>query len=119
MAGSSTLAIWCVNYRHQVTCRALRRFIADHQLLVIESMRHGGSLAVGLDIVVISVDGEPRRLFSGRAGDSFRLQPGEWASDLKRADAGSYVELLVPLPADRAQASSRSSSYDANGSPPL
>jgi hypothetical protein len=32
------------------------------------------------------------------------IQPGEWAAALELADAGSYVELLVPLPTDEQNA---------------
>jgi hypothetical protein len=82
----------------------LKGFITDHQLRVIEAIRRGGSLAIGLDITASCVDGEPGRLLSGSANESFNLQSGEWSSALERADAGSYVELLVPLPANQEHA---------------
>lgn len=73
-------------------------FIADHQLRVIEAIRRGVALWVTLELHVTSVDGEPGHLLRGWGTEQFAIQPGEWASALELADAGSYIELLVPLP---------------------
>src|SRR5207245_8734677 len=46
----------------------------------------------------------PRQLLESWGIENFAIQSGEWAEALERVDAGSYVELLVPLPANRQHA---------------
>jgi hypothetical protein len=82
----------------QATEALLTGFIADHQLRVIEAIRRGAALWVNLELAVTTVDGEPGRMLRGSATEHFGIQPGEWAQALESADAGSYVELLVPPP---------------------
>jgi hypothetical protein len=91
-------AAYFVNPTAQATETLLTGFIADHQLRVIEAIRHGAALWVSLELTVTTVDGEPGRMLRSSATEQFDIQPGEWAQALERADAGSYVELLVPLP---------------------
>ena len=93
-----------INPMSQATQVTLSGFISDHQLRVIEAIRRGGPLSVHLDMIVACIDGEPGRMLSGSAGEAFFIQSGEWAEALERADAGSYVELLVPLPANEQNA---------------
>ncbi len=71
---------------------------------VIEAIRRGGPLSVHLDMIVTCIYGEPGRMLSGSTTETFFIQPGEGADALERADAGSYIELLVPLPANKQHA---------------
>jgi hypothetical protein len=87
-----------INPPTQGTQIGLKGFISDHQLRVIEAIRRGAALWVSLELHVTCADGEPGRLLRGWATEPFDIQPGEWAAALELADAGSYVELLVPLP---------------------
>lgn len=87
-----------INPITQGTGTTLSGFIADHQLRVIEAIRRGAALWVSLTLTVTCIDGEPARLLRESATENFNIQPGEWATALEHADAGSYVELLVPLP---------------------
>jgi hypothetical protein len=55
---------------------------------------------------MMCVDGEPGRLIEGWGIETFSIQSGEWAEALERVDAGSFVELLVPLPTNKQLANS-------------
>jgi hypothetical protein len=79
----------------------LTGFITDQQFRIIEEIRHSRSLWISLELTMTCVDGEPPRLIRGWGTENFDIQSGEWAEALERVDAGSYVELLVPLPSNK------------------
>jgi len=82
----------------------LKGFITDHQLRVIEEIRNGVALWVNLELAVTCLDGDPRQLLESWGNEPISIQSGEWAEALERVDTGSYVELLVPLPANKQHA---------------
>lgn len=61
-------------------------------------------LWVTLQISMTCVDGDPAQLVGGMGELGFDLPSGEWAQELERVDAGSYIEILVPLNSDNEHA---------------
>jgi hypothetical protein len=90
-----------INPITQATRATLKGFITDQQFRIVEEIRRGGVLWISLDLIMTCVDGEPARLIEGSGNENISIQSGEWAEALERVDGGSYVELLVPLPANQ------------------
>ena len=83
----------------------LTGFVSDEQLRVAEALRAGAEhIWVTLQVSVTCVDGDPPQLVSGTGELGFDLPSGEWAQELERVDAGSYIEILVPLTSDNEHA---------------
>ncbi|MET8361261.1 hypothetical protein [Micromonospora sp. NPDC005171] len=78
----------------------MRGFISDHQLRVIEELRADKRIWLILVMQALQVlqdEGKPAR-FAQRTGElAFDIGAGEWADNLEEVEAGTYVELLVPL----------------------
>jgi hypothetical protein len=87
----------------------LTGFLSEQQLRAADALRADGPLWVTLTFDIGAVIGDPRGLRSFRGELSFPVKVGEWCEELERIDSGSWVELLVPMPAnpDHAQMVSR------------
>ncbi|MEV7801940.1 hypothetical protein AB0O28_03210 [Microbispora sp. NPDC088329] len=81
-------------------------FVSDDQLRAAEELRRGAELWFTLALRVRTVDGELPTLVSYSGHLTFPVEAGEWSSQLERVDAGSFFEVLVPMPeaADHAAA---------------
>ncbi|WP_146175050.1 hypothetical protein [Umezawaea tangerina] len=80
----------------------LTGFVSDEQLRAAEALREGAEhIWVTLQVSVTCVDGDPAQLVGGTGEFGFDLLSGEWAQELERVDAGSYLEILVPLTKDK------------------
>lgn len=77
----------------------LTGFISVEQLRVVEELRSGnGSIWIILEVSATCVDGsDPATLVSGSGELAFDLLSSEWLQELERVDAGTYIEILVPL----------------------
>ncbi|MFF0176073.1 hypothetical protein [Micromonospora profundi] len=78
----------------------LRGFISDHQLRVIEEQRAGKRIWLILALKALQVlqdEGKPARFGEPTGELSFEVGAGEWAENLEDVEAGTYLELLVPL----------------------
>ncbi|MFJ6167262.1 hypothetical protein ACIQH6_19230 [Micromonospora orduensis] len=78
----------------------MRGFISDHQLRVIEEQRAGKRIWLILALEALQVvqdEGKPARFAQPTGELSFDVGAGEWADNLEDIEAGTYVELLVPL----------------------
>lgn len=83
----------------------LTGFVTDEQLRVAEALREGADhLWVTLQVSATCVDGDPAQLAGGPGELGFDVPSGEWARELERVDAGSYLEILVPLTSDNEHA---------------
>lgn len=76
----------------------LTGFISDEQLRVVEDLRAGGDLWFALSLNVWTVCGDPVALTAHTGSVDFSILAGEWGAQLERVDAGTFVELLVPMP---------------------
>jgi hypothetical protein len=64
---------------------------------VIEELRAGKRVWLILALRVFQVEGKPARFAQPTGELAFDIGAGEWAENLEQVDAGTYVELLVPL----------------------
>lgn len=94
-----------INPTQVATELILTGFVTDEQLRTAEALREGAEhIWVTLQVNVTCVDGDPAQLVGGTGELGFDLPSGEWAQELERVDAGSYVEILVPLTSDNEHA---------------
>jgi hypothetical protein len=77
---------------------SLTGFASDEQLRAAENVRRGGDLWFALALDVWTVDAEPAGLAAYNGDMSFPIPAGEWCTQLELVDAGSVVEILVPMP---------------------
>ncbi|BCB73629.1 hypothetical protein GCM10022251_65580 [Phytohabitans flavus] len=75
----------------------MRGFVSDHQLRVVEELCAGKRLWLILLLRVLQVEGKPARFAQPYTELAFDIGAGEWADHLEQVDAGTYIELLVPL----------------------
>ena len=80
----------------------LAGYIGTDQLREIEEMRAGGDFSLRLVLLASTVvDGAPRM---HRGDEHLPMRSGEWASEIERVDAATFVEVLVPMPTAEAYA---------------
>jgi hypothetical protein len=78
----------------------LRGFISDAQLRAAEEYRGDAEeLWIELRILVSGVE-SGTRLFGRRVSLNFPISSGTWLRAWEQAQAGSYMEVLIPLPGD-------------------
>lgn len=75
----------------------VRGFIPDQQLRVLEELRAGKGLWLILALNVSVVEGKLARLAEAGGELSFSVGAGEWSEQLDSVDAGTFVEVLVPM----------------------
>jgi hypothetical protein len=74
----------------------LTGFISHEQLREIEDLRRGEHLQLHLVLAAsTTINGTPRR---HRGDEHVDISSGEWATELDRVDAATFVEVLVPMP---------------------
>ncbi|WP_435586218.1 hypothetical protein [Micromonospora aurantiaca (nom. illeg.)] len=73
----------------------VRGFIPDQQLRVLEELRAGKGLWLILALNVSLVEGA--RLAEADGELSFSVGAGEWSEQMENVDAGTFVEVLVPM----------------------
>ncbi|RQX13370.1 hypothetical protein DDE19_25865 [Micromonospora ureilytica] len=72
-------------------------FIPEQQLRVLEELRAGKGLWLILALTVSLVEGKLARLAEADGELSFSVGAGEWSEQMEQVDAGTFVEVLVPM----------------------
>ncbi|MFI7430712.1 hypothetical protein ACIBPB_27330 [Micromonospora sp. NPDC049836] len=72
-------------------------FVSDEQLRVIEELRRGDDVHLYANVTVTSVVGDPPILHVKSGGGRFHIGVGEWLKQLEQVDAGTFIEVLVPM----------------------
>jgi hypothetical protein len=82
----------------------LKGFVGDAQLLAVEELRAGGDVGLRLQVSAtrIGVKAGPRLLRSPTEYLELTLAASDWLREWRRAQKGSFVELLLPLTGDPA-----------------
>jgi hypothetical protein len=80
----------------------LAGFIGAEQLREIEEIRAGGDLFLHLVLFASTVVDGTLRMHRG--DEHLPILSGEWAPQMERVDAATFVEVLVPMPAAEAYA---------------
>jgi hypothetical protein len=73
----------------------LAGFISDDQLRVIEDIRAGGAVVLHLKLGILTTTGN--RLERYRGDENIDVTAGEWNTEIDRAGAGTFVDVLVPM----------------------
>lgn len=74
----------------------LSGFISNDQIREIEQLRVGEHLQLHLVLAAsTTINGIPQL---NRGDEYVAVGPGEWATELSRVDAATFVEVLVPMP---------------------
>ncbi len=89
-----------VNPSHVDAPMEMTGFMSHDQLRVLEELRDGGDMEISMDFEILCLAEDPVRLDARKTQEVFWRSPGEWSEAVARIDAGTFVELLIPLTRD-------------------
>jgi hypothetical protein len=89
-----------LNPSHVDTPMEMTGFVSHDQLRVLEELRNGGDMEISMNLEVVCLAEGPVRFDGRTTQEVFWLTPGEWSEAVARIEAGTFVELLIPITRD-------------------